>query len=94
MTNRWHWICWKVTFEKRRFLTLRDVVVMLWLPCSGCVAFAQALCRQEKDSATILRKQSAIKELTSKIDFIQNFQANGISSPENGHEAKALQACR
>jgi DNA mismatch repair ATPase MutS len=59
---------------------------------SGCVAFAQALCRQEKDSATILRKQSAIKELTSKIDFIQNFQANGMSSPENGHEAKALQA--
>jgi len=59
---------------------------------SGCVAFAQALCDPEKDSAIILKKQSAIEELTSKVDFIQNFQAHGMSSPENGHEAKALQA--
>jgi hypothetical protein len=59
---------------------------------SGCVAFAQAICNPEKESVVILKKQSAVKELASKIDFIQSFQANGLSNQENGHEAKALQS--
>ncbi|MBP1639280.1 MAG: mismatch repair protein MutS domain protein [Bacteroidetes bacterium] len=59
---------------------------------SGSIAFAKALCNQEKDSATIREKQAAIKELSSRNDFIQNFQANGMSTPENGHEAMALQS--
>ncbi|MDP4202284.1 MAG: hypothetical protein Q8861_06295 [Bacteroidota bacterium] len=58
----------------------------------GKAALAKALCNQNTDAVDILRKQAAIGELCQKNNFIQDFQANGKSYKENGHEANALQS--
>jgi Mismatch repair ATPase (MutS family) len=59
---------------------------------AGKTALAKALCTQNTDAVDILCKQAAISELCQKNNFIQDFQANGKSYTENGHEAPALQS--
>jgi ABC-type multidrug transport system fused ATPase/permease subunit len=59
---------------------------------AGKTALAKSLCTQNTDAVDILRKQAAIRELCQKNNFIQDFQANGKSYEENGHEAPALQS--
>jgi len=54
--------------------------------------FAKSLCQSELDEEHILRKQEAIKELSAKNEFIQNFQAHAMLISETGKELSNLQA--
>lgn len=52
--------------------------------------FAENLCRFELNINIIVQKQEAIKELSLKNEFIQNFQAYGMFISENGNELSNL----
>jgi len=54
--------------------------------------FAIDLCKPEQDANIIRAKQSAIKELSTKADFMQDFQAFGMFVNEHGSEVESLQA--
>ena len=54
--------------------------------------FAKDLCRSELDGDLIKKKQAAIKELSEKNDFVQDFQAHAMFISENGEELVNLQA--
>lgn len=54
--------------------------------------FAQSLCQSELDGEVILKKQEAIKELSEKNAFVQNFQAHAMLISETGKELVNLQA--
>jgi len=51
---------------------------------------AENLCKSELSNERITAKQHAIRELSEKNDFMQDFQANGMSIPENGREMAGL----
>ncbi len=57
----------------------------------GTRLFARNLCFQEKDVARIKARQEAIRELAQKLNFIQDFRANGLFLKETGNEAENLQ---
>ena len=57
----------------------------------GRMRLAQSLCSPDKETDVIHAKQKAIGELSGKTDFMHDFQANGRSIPENGHEIASLQ---
>ena len=52
--------------------------------------FAENLCKSELDENLIKRKQEAIKELSLKIEFIQNIQTTGMFISEKGDETENL----
>ncbi len=54
--------------------------------------FAKNLCQSELDGEVILKNQAAIKELSEKNDFIQDFQAQAMLVSERGNELVNLQA--
>ncbi|MRT93261.1 hypothetical protein [Ancylomarina sp. 16SWW S1-10-2] len=58
----------------------------------GRDTFAKFLCQSELNGEIIKKKQSAIKELSEKNDFVQNFQARAMLISENGDELVNLQA--
>lgn len=58
---------------------------------TGRNKFAQNLCQSEHNKNLILSKQEAIKELSEKNDFIQDFRALGLFKTENGNEFCNLQ---
>lgn len=53
--------------------------------------FAQSLCNAEFDTEVILKKQAAIKELSDRNAFVQNFQAHAMLISETGEELVNLQ---
>jgi len=54
--------------------------------------FAETLCKSELDENLITAKQHAIKELSKKNLFTQNFQAYGMFVNEKGSETDSLQS--
>ena len=54
--------------------------------------FANFLCQSELDGEIIKKKQSAIKELSEKNEFVQNFQVRAMLISENGDELVNLQS--
>jgi len=58
----------------------------------GKARFAEGLCRSQIDEKIIEEKQQAIRELSGKNEFIQNFQTHGMIISENGNELDSLQA--
>lgn len=58
---------------------------------TGRNKFAQNLCQSEHNKNTIISKQEAIKELSEKNDFIQDFRTLGMFKTENGSEFGNLQ---
>ncbi|WP_164977466.1 MutS-related protein [Ancylomarina salipaludis] len=59
---------------------------------NGKDQFTDSLCRFELDEDVILKKQEAIKELSEKNEFVQNFQAHAMLISETGKELANLQA--
>jgi DNA mismatch repair ATPase MutS len=57
----------------------------------GKECLAKKLCFPDKNADVINVKQAAVKELSHKMDFVQNFQAYGKLIPENGREIETLQ---
>jgi len=58
----------------------------------GKTILAEGLCHLQKDERLIKEKQQAVKELSGKNEFIQDFQANGMFISENGSELTSLQS--
>ncbi len=58
----------------------------------GKTRLAEGLCVLEKNESHIKEKQQAIRELSGKIEFIQNFQSYGMFIQENGSEITNLQS--
>ncbi|MFH0894919.1 MAG: hypothetical protein V2A54_10840, partial [Bacteroidota bacterium] len=58
---------------------------------NGKNRFAENLCNSQLDEKIILEKQNAIKELSEKKEFIQDFQAYGMFISESGNELENLQ---
>ena len=54
--------------------------------------FAETLCKSQLDENLITAKQHAIKELSEKTLFTQNFQAYGMFVNEKGSETDSLQS--
>ncbi len=59
------------------------------LPGSGL--FAAQLCHPEREPQRIVQRQQAIRELSDQLDFLQEFQSEGMFLTENGSEASELQ---
>ena len=53
--------------------------------------FASSLCKSELNKDVILKKQEAIKELSEKNEFVQNFQAHAMLISETGKELSNIQ---
>ena len=58
----------------------------------GKTKLAEDLCHLQKDEWLIKEKQQAVKELSGKSEFIQDFQAYGMFISENGSELTSLQS--
>lgn len=58
----------------------------------GKSSFAENLCTSELNEDLINQKQQAVKELSEKIELIQDFQAYGMFISENGDEISSLQS--
>lgn len=54
--------------------------------------FAEDLCKSHLDAETIKSKQKAIKELSEKNEFLQEFRTQGMFITENGKELNSLQS--
>jgi len=57
----------------------------------GRTKLAENLCQFQKEEKLIIAKQDAIKELSGKNEFIQDFQTYGMFISENGGELANLQ---
>ena len=57
---------------------------------NGKLKFSQGLSKSEFDKKIIIEKQQAIKELSEKNEFVQNFRANGMFVNETGSEFESL----
>jgi len=58
----------------------------------GKTKLAEGLCHLQKNVRLIKEKQQAIKELSEKNEFIQDFQAYGMFISENGSELISLKS--
>lgn len=58
----------------------------------GKAKFAKGLCQSETDEGLIYEKQEAVRELSGKMEFVQNFQTLGMLICENGGELESLKS--
>ncbi|MEI7421835.1 MAG: hypothetical protein WCK18_07060 [Prolixibacteraceae bacterium] len=58
----------------------------------GKLKLAKALCQLRQEELVISEKQEAIRELTEKNEFVQDFQTHGMFITEKGNELSNLQS--
>jgi len=57
----------------------------------GKLKLAEGLCQSQQPETLIKEKQQAIRELTDKNEFVQDFQTHGMFITEKGNELESLE---